>query len=298
MNNKALAAFCLCLFCAAPALADDALVHAHPAVWHIRTLYNEITLLGSVHMLPAEMDWVTPDVAHAVRRADVFVFEVPTDGSSRASLNGMLSARGSLPEGQSLRAMLPPDVWADYDSAIASEHLSPNITDHEQPWLASLQLSLADTMNHKYYPDAGVDYVMMDWANNHNRQVRYLETVDQQLAMLMPGQNNAQSDAQLDSFVSTLKQVSHGQTQFDPMIQAWSQGDANKLASLIDADFGSNPAEKKRLLLDRNRNWAGQIEQMALQQHNFFITVGAAHLAGPDGVPALLRKDGYVVDGP
>ncbi len=139
------------------------------------------------------MDWVTPEVAHAVRRADVFVFEVPTDGSSRASLNGMLSSRGSLPEGQSLRAMLPPDIRADYDTAIATEHLSPSVTDREQPWLASLQLNLADTMNHKYYPDAGVDYVMMDWASNHNRQVRYLETVDQQLAMLMPGQNNAQA---------------------------------------------------------------------------------------------------------
>ncbi len=82
------------------------------------------------------------------------------------------------------------------------------------------------------------------------------------------------------------------------MIQAWSKGDADRLASLIDADFGGNPAEKKRLLLDRNRNWTAQIEQMALQQHNFFITVGAAHLAGPDGVPALLRQDGFVVDGP
>ena len=37
---------------------------------------------------------------------------------------------------------------------------------------------------------------------------------------------------------------------------------------------------------------------MLKDDDNVFVTVGAAHLAGPDGVPALLRADGYDVDGP
>ena len=293
MNKKILAAFVVPLFFAAPALADDAVIAAHPVVWHIHTFDHEITLLGSVHMLPANMNWLTPDVMHAIRRSDVFVFEVPTDGTSQAILNGAINARGSLPSGQSLRAMLPPNVQADYDAAIATEHLSASVTDREQPWLASLQLSLADTMNRNYYPDAGVDYVLMNWATGHNRQVRYLETVDEQLAMLMP----EESDRQLDEFESTLKQVG-SQKDVDPMVQAWSDGDVNKLSSLIDSDFADHPDAKKRLLTDRNRRWASQIEQMAYQEHSFFVAVGAAHLTGPDGVPALLRKDGFRVEGP
>jgi hypothetical protein len=49
---------------------------------------------------------------------------------------------------------------------------------------------------------------------------------------------------------------------------------------------------------DRNRRWAPKIEAMLKEKHVFFVTVGAGHLTGPVGLPALLRKAGYKVDGP
>jgi uncharacterized protein len=296
MNRKILAALAVPLFFAAPAMADQTAIQAHPAVWHVRTGHSDITLLGSLHMLPANMAWLTPDILHSINHSDIFMFEVPTDDTSRTTLTSLLDARGALPPGQSLRAMLPSASQADFDAAITAEHLSASITDHEQPWLASLQLTLADTMNRAYYPDAGVDYVVMSWANAHNRQVRYLETVDQQLAMLMPDENETSS--QLAEFADRLKQVGQEEKDIDPVVQAWSSGDVAKLDDLIDGDFEGHPDAKKRLLTDRNREWATEIEQMAGGWRNAFVVVGAAHLAGPDGVPALLRKDGFTVDGP
>ncbi len=41
-----------------------------------------------------------------------------------------------------------------------------------------------------------------------------------------------------------------------------------------------------------------KIEKMLNEKRTFFITVGAAHLVGPNGVPNLLREAGYKVDGP
>ncbi len=295
------------IFAAVPAQADvtpalpevtkahSDVIPAHPVVWHIKGPHGgQATLFGSLHMLPANTDWLTPDIWHAIARADVFVFEVATDAPSRTVLDSLIDAHGRLPDGQSLRTLLPPDVQSDYDAAIATAHLSSDVTDHEQPWLVSLQLTLADSMNKSYFPDAGVDYVLTNWARQYHRSVRYLETVDEQFQMLVPTDNSLH----LDEFESGLKRIGHTQNDLDPLISAWSQGDEQELGALMDVSFAANPQAKKTLVTDRNRRWAGQIEKMLDEYRNFFITVGAAHLAGPDGVPALLRADGYEVDGP
>jgi uncharacterized protein YbaP (TraB family) len=296
VSRKVLAAIILALgwFAVAPSAGADDITQAHPAMWHVLAGHAQVTLFGSLHVLPAEMDWVSVDIGHAISRSDVFVFEAPTDPPSQDTLNSLITAHGKLPDGQSLRALLPPEAQADYDNAIAQAHLSPSLTDHEQPWLVSLQLTLADTMNRKYFPDAGVDYVLMSWANAHARQVRYLETIDQQFAMILPDDG----DMQLDTFESGLKEYSGDNDQLQPMVQAWAAGDVAKLAALIDQEFQDHPEEKKKLITDRNKAWARKIEDMLKDDNNVFVTVGAAHLAGPDGVPALLRADGYDVDGP
>lgn len=298
MKKTVFALSCCALLVTAPARAEDDndVVQAHPVAWHVQTGHSEITLFGSMHMLPANMAWLTPDILHSVKSSEVFVFEVPTDDVSRTTLTRLVDARGALPAGQSLRAMLPPDSQADFDAAMAAEHMSASITDRQQPWLASLHLTLADTMNRKFFPDAGVDYVVMSWANSHNRQVRYLETVNDQLAMLVP--DPSESHDQLNRFQTALKNVGKEEKDLDPLLEAWSNGDVATLDSMIDGDFRDRPAARKRLLTDRNQEWAAKIKQMAGEWRNFFIVVGAAHLTGPDGVVELLRKDGFKVDGP
>ena len=290
MRKLALVLAALCM-AALPAYAADDVLYAHPVVWHVKAGRGTVTLFGSLHILPANMDWLTPDVMRAVTRADVFVFEVPTDAESQSTLNSMIAEHGALPEGQSLRAQLPPDAQTAYDSAIVAAHLSPTVTDKEQPWLVSLQLILANTMNRNYFPDAGVDYVLMTWANKHDRVVRYLETIDQQFTFL----DNA---LPLDEFETGLKNFDQTKDTIQPLVAAWSDGDVAKLGSLMDANFAARPQLKKKLVSDRNKQWAKQIEGMLSQNRNFFIAVGAAHMTGPDGVPALLRAAGYQVDGP
>jgi hypothetical protein len=92
--------------------------------------------------------------------------------------------------------------------------------------------------------------------------------------------------------------VKQEERDIDPLVQAWGAGDVARMDGIIDREFAGNPESKARLLTDRSREWTAKIEKMAGEWRNFFVVVGAAHLSGPDSVPALLRKDGFTVDGP
>src|ERR1700761_1795933 len=107
-------------------------------------------------------------------------------------------------------------------------------------------------MNQRYFPDAGVDYVMMDWAKRYNRRGQYLEPVDQQFQMLVPSGD----DRQLNLFETVLRQNSHAPEKLDPLVAAWSQGDEQALGSMMDVSFAADPDAKKILVTDRNRKWA------------------------------------------
>jgi hypothetical protein len=199
-----------------------------------------------------------------------------------------------LPPGQSLRDSLPASSRTDFDAAIEAAHLSPAIVDRERPWLVSLQMLVAEGAAKQYSPDAGVDHAVMGIAAKAHKPTRFFETIAQQFRLLA-GSDDA---LQLEEFESDLKDYRKGDDDLAPIISAWSNGDADKLASLMNAELADQPDVKKALLTDRNRRWALQIQTMLREKRVFFITVGAAHLAGPDSVPALLRQAGYKVDGP
>ena len=52
---------------------------------------------------------------------------------------------------------------------------------------------------------------------------------------------------------------------------------------------------REALLVARNRNWAEQIAAMLKSGKRPFVAVGAAHVAGIDGLPEMLASKGFTV---
>jgi hypothetical protein len=269
-------------------------VQVSPSIWHIQGQQGEVYLLGSVHVLPPNLDWRTPAIARGLTRSDIYVFEVPQDQSAAAELNTLIQAKGFLPDGQSLRDQVKPASRADYDAALKASGLEGAMVEHERPWLAGLQLMFAQIVKLKYAADSGVDSVLAADAVKTQKQTRYLETVAEQFALLAPDDRTLE----MQEFESSLKDLRDVGGELEPMVKAWGAGDQAKLDKVINGDLDEFPQARKLLLDDRNKRWVPKIEAMLKEKHVFFITVGAGHLTGPLGVPALLRKDGFKVEGP
>ena len=69
----------------------------------------------------------------------------------------------------------------------------------------------------------------------------------------------------------------------------WLAGNADGLAKLINAQE-TDPLIYKRLITDRNANWAKWIDKRLEQPGTVFIAVGAGHLAGKGSVQDQLKK--------
>ena len=288
---------------------------ASPSLWHIRGPQGEVHLLGSVHVLPPNLRWRTPSIQRGLIRSDVFVFEVPQDEAAVAELQGLIRQRGFLPPGESLRAMLRPEARADYDALVAQSGLPAAELDRQRPWLAGIQLLFSQMRKLRYAANSGVDSVLSAMAAKDKKPVRYLETIQEQFALLAPEDRKLElqefeaglkdlRDVGTDATPARRNAVTQPRTRLSPIrartrpIRAWSNGDQAELDRLINGTLEDYPEARKELLEDRNANWVPKIQAMLKEKHVFFIAVGAGHLTGPKGVPALLRKAGYKVEGP
>jgi len=267
---------------------------ASPALWHIKGEQGEVYLLGSIHILPPDLAWRSPAIQRGLARSDVFVFEVSQDEAALAQLQSLIQANGILPLSESLRGLLHSKSLPDYDAAVASAGVRPDIINRMRPWLAGLQLVFAELAKQKYAPTSGVDSVLMTDARKNQKPMRYLETISEQFALLAPDDRALE----VQEFEANLRDIRNIAAELDPLVKAWSAGDQAKLDRLINGDLDEFPEARKMLLDDRNRRWAPKIQAMLKEKHVFFVTVGAGHLTGPVGLPALLRKAGYKVEGP
>src|SRR5262249_16660877 len=128
----------------------------------------------------------------------------------------------------------------------------------------------------------------------NGKTLRCFETTQQQLDVLIPKDRKLEL-AQFDAAMKDLK-IQH--ERFQEILSAWGSGDVQTVGNLLNQALAEVPAAKPILLDGRNKNWMKRFDFMLAQKGTYFVVVGAGHMIGPNGVPALLRARGYKVDGP
>jgi uncharacterized protein len=297
---RTIGAMIAALLLSAQAFAADAppmlaSIAAHPALWTVHGPKGTAYLFGSIHILPPNMVWHTPQIDAAMAASDVFVFEIPMDASTQTDIANFVRDNGSLPPKTTLTSLLDSKAQKNYAATLALTQVPPKLLDDKRPWLAALVLDVSYMAQRHLSPDNGVDRkVYAEALAQGGKTFRGLETPEQQFALFMPKSQKLE----IEEFDSSLTEILHDQGSTGDLIDAWADGDVKRLAALAKDDIKGHPEVEKALFDDRNRNWVGQITKMLDEPHTYFITVGAGHLAGPKGIPALLRAKGYKIDGP
>lgn len=278
----------------APTSLGDSNADLRPAIWTLSDDDTTVHLFGTVHVLKPGTGWKTNAFESAFAASDAVFLEADLETPSVLNrIQSQVSQLAVFTDGSVLDDFLDDDEEILFDQAASLVGLEPSELQYLRPWLLSQSLSERYAEQKGYKDEFGVEQVLLKDARLSAKQVRYLEAAENVLQRLgeLPEEDTA------DLLVATAEDIMRRPDSLDALVGFWGTGDVDSLARVFrpDGAFGSK-AVYDLLIVDRNEDWARQIDQlMSSEEGTFMIAVGAGHLAGPDRLQVLLEQNGYSV---
>ena len=264
---------------------------AEPALWRVTGGEGTVWLFGSVHLLPQGGFAVGGELAKAIGGARRVCMEIDPNADDEAAKTSITLARAVDPKGRDLFELLGPD--ADRVRAKSEDAGVPlDALAMFEPWFAGITVSVMALQAHGYDVQHGVEQVIETAARQGGKPGCGLETLDGQLGMLDGLPMNLQAEILLQA-IDEAKDVDQ---LIGPMLEAWRAGDEAGLEKSLEEDFDGYPELADVLIYSRNARWADQVSDMLRDGDEVLIVVGAMHLVGDKGLPALLEQRGYKVE--
>ena len=142
----------------------------------------------------------------------------------------------------------------------------------------------------------GSEMVLGALAQHLGVATRSLETPDEQIAALTAG--TPQEQIELVEAGLALPPAK-ARRVLRQLAGAWADNDLPRLESYADwCECVDTPAERalaERVIDQRNHVLAERIDALHAKEGSSFVAVGALHMAGPSGLPALLKARGFTV---
>lgn len=262
-----------------------------PALWVVKDADSTLYLFGSVHVLRPTTGWSSPRVQAAFDSASDIWFEI-SNPDDQAAIVPLMQQYGLSPTYRNATALTTGELTL-FGNAAQSVGSDAVRMDNYRPWLAALTLSVAPLVKAGYDPKSGVELVLKARAEAAGKPIHGFETLDKQIGILA----QLPEDVQMAFLRETLKDYEKAATQLDDMVTAWASGDVDTIDRIMVEEMKeASPALYQALLVDRNTDWADQIQTLLQGSGTVFIAVGAGHLAGDDSVQAILQKRGVTVE--
>jgi len=270
---------------------------AAPALWLVKNERSQIYLFGTLHALPRGAAWRTPAFDAAYAQAKTVWFEAPLDEVDPRAFSDFVAEHGVDPDQPLSRKLSPRALAALERQADLSE------VDHLRPWAAALMLSMQPSPGTSARGGAtvaaGADLMLIRAARRGGKTVRTFETLEDQ-AWIFAGLSE---DAEVRYLTDVIRErtprprLALWRRAPEDLFTAWLDGDLARTGrALVGGMKAGNPALYDALLRRRNQAWAELIaREMAAGDGVELVNVGALHMVGDDGLPALMKARGFEV---
>lgn len=287
--------------CPPPALEQaqtdvDARTDARPAVdrgflWRLHKGGHSSYLYGTLHVGRPHWTTLGPQLQQALESTDLVALEL--DAQDPAVQQAMAQGIAAMP-----RTALPAPQRQRLMHLLEAHCLPANAVDQLPAPLLVVMLALGQARQEGLGGEFGSEALLGSTAHTLQRRVVSLETVQQQLDALFDKNLRTQRQ-QLEESLDMLES-DQARSTLRELVGAWERSDFSRLSTYAQwCECVNTPLEKaqmRRLLDVRNPAMARRVDALHAQGQRVLVAVGALHMAGPKGLPALLQKKGYMVE--
>lgn len=257
-----------------------------------KSLKEPSYLFGTYHVMGNRYLEVFPEVNEALSTCKGLVNEVRLSTVDPYSMAALLTMKDN-----SISAMLDTNAYGLISDALKEFYgIRLQQLDQMKPMLVATMLISAyarqwDTMLGKF-EGKPLDKWLEDQADSEQKEVASLETFDEQYRLLFLDKSEEEQAKELSDMVLKSDSV---RSAFQTMTRAYYSGNLDSLWNAVSTGADSPEGlDMNRLLKKRNNKWLEMLPGL-MERKSQFIAVGAAHLAGPDGLVAGLKSKGFQV---
>jgi len=281
----------LCAVAAVPMWAAAASSNGAGLVYQVEGPNGRFYLAGSMHLLHAERASLPAPLERAYRNSASIVMEIDTDDGDAQDAGARLLEAAQLAPDASLQALLGEARWNTVRTALTEAGFDAERASRFEPWGLALLLTQAGFARQGYTSAAGVEQQLTERARRDGKPISGLETAAMQIALL----DGLDMNVQRQMLDLTLEEVQEMPQMLDELEDAWRAGDLQRLEALLLEGYRQMPELYTALLVERNRRWVSQIRAWPTTSPPRLVLVGALHVVGEQGLPALLQRAGYTV---
>lgn len=263
---------------------SPALRPANPALWRVEDSGGQTGwLFGTIHSSDRPLQWRTPAVGTALERSGVVMVEVgnlANEAEVAATFSKLARSEGEPP----LSARVAPASRPALAALLRKAERGDDDFAGLDTWAAALTLARAGASDED--PRNGVDRAVIAAAGK--RRVEELEGAAGQLGLFEALPESEQRD-----LLSAV--IADSAAPERDLAESWRTGDMQAIEKETRSGLLADPQLREVLFTGRNRHWSARIAQAIRSGRKPFVAVGAAHMAGPEGLPAMLEAQGFTV---
>lgn len=269
--------------------ADPDTITARPAFWQVDGPEGERGyLLGTIHRLPAHVEWRSDAIDDALAGASLLALET-ADVGDPGKMSAIFKQLAHSPGHPPLMARVEERDRAQLAALMAKAGYTTGDFRTVETWAAALMLAQALQDESDGGVGNGVDAQLLALASG--KPVKELEGSAGQLALF---DTLAEAD-QRDLLISIVREAGSETQKAELLDKAWMEGDMVAITRETNDGMMADAELRDALLVRRNRLWASKVDAWLRSGDRPFVAAGAAHMAGPDGLPALLEAKGWSI---